>query len=109
MKSRATLASPALANETIVANCFLSLRLLSTTDWKKLFEQISRVEQVLREDPAEIYANMDFDTRNSYRAVIEELSRHSNMNEEEVALAAVELASSMNDHKESTRWFLSSR
>ena len=90
-------ASPALANETIVVNCFLSLRLLSTTDWKDFFEQISRVEQILRDDPAEIYAGMDFDTRNSYRSVIEELARHSNFSEEQVALAAVESARSVED------------
>jgi cyclic beta-1,2-glucan synthetase len=85
-------ASPALANETIVANCFLSLRLLSAIDWNAFFEQASRVEQILRDDPAQVYTGMDFDTRNSYRSVIEELAHHSNFSEEEVALAAVELA-----------------
>ncbi|MDP3185977.1 MAG: hypothetical protein Q8M58_11950, partial [Anaerolineales bacterium] len=84
--------SPALANETIVANCFLSLRLLSATDWKDFFEQTSRVDQILRDDPAQIYAGMDFETRNSYRSVIEELALHSNFSEEEIALAAVEFA-----------------
>ncbi|MBE3039551.1 MAG: hypothetical protein IMZ62_12150, partial [Chloroflexi bacterium] len=90
-------ASPVLANETIVANCFLSLRLLSATDWKDFFEQTSRVEQILRDDPAQIYAGMDFDTRNSYRSVIEELALHSNFSEEQVALAAVEFARSVDD------------
>jgi len=90
-------ASPALANETIVANCFLSLRLLSATDWNVFFEQTSRVEQILRCDPAEIYADMDFETRNSYRSVIEELARHSNFSEEEVALATVEFAGNVAD------------
>ena len=87
-------ASPPLANETVVANCFLSLRLLSTTDWEAFFEQTSRVEQILRDDPADIYTHMDFDTRNSYRSVVEELARYSTFSEEEVALAAVELARS---------------
>ena len=81
-----------LANETIVANCFLSLRLLLATDWKDFFEQISRVEQILRNDPAGIYADMDFDTRNKYRSVIEQLAHYSDFTEEQVALAAVELA-----------------
>ena len=85
-------ASQALANETIVANCFLSLRLLSTTDWEAFFEQTSRVEKILRDDPADIYTHMDFDTRNSYRSVVEELARYSAFSEEEVALGAVELA-----------------
>ena len=88
-------ASPGLSNEIVVANCFLSLRLLSTTDWEAFFEQTSRVEQILRDDPADIYTRMDFDTRNSYRNVVEELARYSAFNEEEVALAAVELARSV--------------
>jgi len=85
-------ASPTQANEMVVANCFHSLRLLSTTDWQAFFEQTCRVEKILRDDPAKIYADMDFDTRNSYRSVIEELARYSAFNEEEVALAAVEFA-----------------
>ncbi len=85
-------ASPALPNETIITNCFLSLRLLFSSDWKDFFEKTSRVEQILRDDPAGIYAGMDFDTRNGYRSAIEELARHSTSNEEEVALAAITFA-----------------
>jgi len=70
-----------LANEQIVANCFLSLRLLAATDWDDFFEQTSRVEQILRGDPAGVYAAMDFNTRNSYRNVIEELAQHSAFSE----------------------------
>ncbi|MBI5950393.1 MAG: hypothetical protein HY865_01935 [Chloroflexi bacterium] len=91
-----------LPNDTIVANCFLSLRLLSATDWKDFFEETSRVEQILRNDPAQIYADMDFDTRNNYRGVIEELARHSKHGEEQVALAAVDFARNTED-KVSTR------
>jgi cyclic beta-1,2-glucan synthetase len=80
-----------LPHETIVANCFFSLRLLSATDWKDFFEQTSRVEQILRGDPAGIYAQMDFDTRNRYRSVVEELARHSDVDEEAIAQAAIEL------------------
>ncbi|MBI5352727.1 MAG: hypothetical protein HZB50_08840 [Chloroflexi bacterium] len=84
--------SQILENDAIVANCFLSLRLLSATDWKDFFEQTSRVEHILRGDPANVYAGMDFDTRNNYRSVIEELARHSNFSEEQIAITAVELA-----------------
>jgi len=92
-----------LANETIVANCFLSLRLLSATNWKDFFEQTSRVEQILRGDPTRIYEHMDFDTRNSYRSVIEELARYSKLNEEQVALAAVELAQKIDDKNQNRK------
>jgi nucleotide-binding universal stress UspA family protein len=52
--------SPSISNGIIVANCFLGLRLLSVTDWKTFFEQISRVEKILCEDPTGIYPGMDF-------------------------------------------------
>ena len=89
--------SPALPNEAIVANCFLSLRLLTATDWKEFFEQTSHIEQILRNDPAGIYANMDFDTRNTYRSVVEELARNSSLSEETVARAAIEFARKAQD------------
>jgi cyclic beta-1,2-glucan synthetase len=86
------------SDEVIVANCFISLRLLSATDWKLFFEQISRVEQILRGDPAEIYTDMDFDTRNRYRGVVEELARHSSYSEEAIAQTAIELALDAQDN-----------
>jgi len=89
--------SPLLSNDTLVANCFLGLRLLSATDWKTFFEQISRVEKILHDDPAGIYPGMDFDTRNSYRSVIEELARHSIQSEESVAQTAIEFAHNARD------------
>jgi cyclic beta-1,2-glucan synthetase len=79
-------------NETVVANCFISLRLISVTDWKTFFEETSRVEKVLSEDPAGVFGNMDFETRNKYRSVIEELARNSDQTEESVARMAIDFA-----------------
>lgn len=84
--------SPKVTDDTIVANSIVSLRLLSVNNWKSFFEEISRVEQTLRGDPAGIYGNMDFDSRNRYRRVIEELARDSNQDEETIAQEAIELA-----------------
>lgn len=84
-------------DEVVVANCFISLRLLAVADWKSFFEQVSRVEQILRSDPAGIYTDMDFETRNHYRSVVEELARHSHYNEEDVARAAIELVGQVQD------------
>ncbi len=92
------LPSTAQEYEGVVANCFRSLRLLSATDWKDFFEQTSLVEKILRDDPAKIYAKMDFDTRNSYRSVIEELARHSAFSEEEIAHMAIEFANKAQDN-----------
>ena len=84
--------SPILSNDILVVNCFLGLRLVSATDWNTFFEKISRVEKILYSDPAGIYPGMDFETRNSYRSVIEELARHSVQSEESVAEIAIEFA-----------------
>ena len=86
------LASLALPDEIIVANCFLSLRLLAAADWKIFFEKTSHVDQILCKDPAGIYTDMDFETRNGYRSIVEELGRHSPFSEEQVATRAVEFA-----------------
>ncbi|HEX3051259.1 MAG TPA: glucoamylase family protein [Aggregatilineaceae bacterium] len=78
--------------ETIVANCVTSLRMLNTQDWKTFFENLSLIEQILRQDPAEIYADMDFETRNTYRKVIEKIALASKHDEGTVAQTAIDLA-----------------
>ncbi len=73
----------------IVAACIRSLRTLETTDWNAFFEGVSETERILREDPAGAYARMDFDTRDRYRKVVEELAARSDWSEEAVAREAV--------------------
>ncbi len=82
--------SAELGDETIVANCIISLRMLAIQDWQEFFETVSRVEHLLRREP--IYPQMDFETRNRYRRMIEELAPDSGADQERVTLAAVELA-----------------
>jgi cyclic beta-1,2-glucan synthetase len=82
---------PNLTDDTIVANCILSLRMLANQDWKPSFEDVSRVEEALRCDPANVYAYMDFETRDRYRKVIEELARETDQEEESVAWEAIDL------------------
>ncbi len=75
-----------------IGNAVTSLRQLTLLDWREIFEDQSRVERTLAEDPAGVYARMDFDTRNRYRCVVEELSRSGGIREGDVAAAALELA-----------------
>jgi cyclic beta-1,2-glucan synthetase len=72
-----------------VAACIRSLRTLETTDWNVFFEQVSETERILREDSAGVYARMDFETRDRYRKVVEELAGRSDGSEEAVAREAV--------------------
>ncbi len=78
--------------DVIVANCFLGLQVLARQDWKAFFEAVSRVEKVLRQDPAGVYVHMDSDTRDCYRHIVEALARAGEKSEEEVVWAAIHLA-----------------
>ncbi|HSL84895.1 MAG TPA: hypothetical protein VLF66_19125, partial [Thermoanaerobaculia bacterium] len=71
----------------------LALRDLAACDWKAFFERSSRVEGILRQDPAGAYPRMSFETRDRYRKAVETLARRSpEADEEAVARRAVELA-----------------
>jgi cyclic beta-1,2-glucan synthetase len=75
-----------------IGNAFTSLRELALLDWRGIFEQLSRVERLLRLDPSGVYPKMDFDTRDRYRRAIEELARRSGQAEDQVVQRAIELA-----------------
>jgi cyclic beta-1,2-glucan synthetase len=81
-----------VAPDVMVANSILALRALSVEDWKVFFEAVSLVETTLGGDPAGIYHQMDFDTRDRYRQVVEDLALAINGPEVRVARAAVKLA-----------------
>ena len=88
-----TLTMPqAITGDETVANCITSLRLLATQDWQDFFESVSRVEHILRDDPAKVYANMDQETRDRYRKVIEKVALGIGQTEQSVARQAIDLA-----------------
>jgi cyclic beta-1,2-glucan synthetase len=76
----------------VIAHCISNLRLISVFDWKAFFEATSQVEVALRADPAGVYGRMEFDSRDQYRHVVEELAMATGLKEVEVAQAAVQLA-----------------
>ncbi|MEX1139009.1 MAG: glucoamylase family protein [Bacteroidota bacterium] len=88
-----------------IGNSFTSLRQLALLDWRKVFEHLNRVEQVLRFDPSGVYPKMDFDTRDRYRRAIEEFSRRSGQEEEQVAQRVVGMATrAMRESAKDERW-----
>ncbi|MBS0350330.1 MAG: cyclic beta 1-2 glucan synthetase [Proteobacteria bacterium] len=79
-------------NQVTVSNSLASLRQVSDTDWREFVEKVSVIEQILRKDPAAIYAHMDFTSRDLYRHIVEKLARSTHHSETEVAAAALETA-----------------
>jgi cyclic beta-1,2-glucan synthetase len=75
-----------------VANAILSLRAISEQDWNDFFDNTSRTERILREDPLEIYPLMDFKSRDLYRKEIEKLAFATGRDENNLAEICLELA-----------------
>ncbi|MEI4516590.1 MULTISPECIES: glucoamylase family protein [unclassified Stenotrophomonas] len=80
------------SDQVSISNSIGSLRFLSTMDWRTFVEDMSVVEQRLREDPMAVYPQMDFGTRDAYRHVVEKIARGSRIAEERVATIALDLA-----------------
>ena len=80
------------AEQATVANLITSLRLIATFDWSEYFESVSLVEQVLQRDPAGVYSQMDFRSRDRYRHAVEELAVPTGEGQLLLALKSVERA-----------------
>jgi cyclic beta-1,2-glucan synthetase len=84
--------------QVTVGNIITSMRLLSTLDWNDFFEKVSLIEPLLGKDPAGVYAQMEFATRDRYRHVIERISKRTRTDELEIAQAAIDLAGQSNQN-----------
>jgi cyclic beta-1,2-glucan glucanotransferase len=80
------------ATQVTVGNIITSMRLLSTLDWRDFFESVSLIDPLLGQDPADVYSNMEFESRDRYRHVIEKISKRTRANELDIAQVVVDLA-----------------
>ena len=80
------------ADQVSITNSINSLRFLAKMDWREFVENISLVEQTLRQDLNGIYSSMDFYTRDNYRHQLEKISKNSSVSEHDVARIAINLA-----------------
>lgn len=94
MQSAASLLPTAanLSNDEVVEQTIPSLRALDSQDWKAFFEAVNLVHQALCRDPAQVYAKMDFATRDHYRNEIEALAAGTGVDERQVAAEVLQLA-----------------
>lgn len=99
-------------NQVSISNSIGSLRFLGAMDWQSFVEKNSIVEQVLSEDPSGIYTKMNFATRDYYRHVVENMSKHTSLSESDLARLAIKLAqkgaeeTSYNDRKAHVGFYL---
>ncbi len=80
------------ADQISIANAIGSVRFLDAYDWRTFFERISLVERILRNDPAQTYPSMDFESRDRYRHALELMARRCSPTETELAEHVIALA-----------------
>nr|WP_284680395.1 glucoamylase family protein [Aceticella autotrophica] len=80
------------ARQVSIGNSITSLKYVSTLDWREIFEKLSAVEQILRQDPDGTYPSMDFKSRDYYRHEIEKIAKKYKTTETYVARKAIECA-----------------
>jgi cyclic beta-1,2-glucan synthetase len=86
--------------QVTMGHAITSLRFTGEEDWPKFFEQISTVEQILQQDPAQVYCKMDFESRDQYRHKVERLARHFAVSEIVIAKKVLELATLSQEHSQ---------
>jgi hypothetical protein len=90
--ARILLSLPSSAPGPSVATHLKSLRTIANTSWASLLEPLILFDATLRQDPAQAYAFMDFDSREFYRRRVAFIAQHSDCTEIQVAQAALDLA-----------------
>ncbi|MCX7950470.1 MAG: glycosyl transferase [Clostridiales bacterium] len=73
-----------------IGNAITSLRFVISLNFEDLFEELSYVERILRQDPSNFYSKQDFETRNYYRKKITELSKEYKLSETYIAKTALD-------------------
>ncbi|HLG58339.1 MAG TPA: glucoamylase family protein [Vicinamibacterales bacterium] len=81
-----------------VARSLTNLGRIAAIPWKTFFEATSRVEAILRTDPAGAYERMDFQTRDRYRVAVEEIAAWSGRGEVETALQVIAQSDRLRTH-----------
>ncbi|TVR79983.1 MAG: glycosyltransferase 36 [Chitinophagaceae bacterium] len=75
-----------------IQNAVISLREITETEWSDFVEDCSVIDDILKQDPSGHYSMMSFHTRDSYRRIVEKVSRHSKFSETAVSNIALELS-----------------
>ena len=76
-----------------IGNCITSIKKIQRINFLEIFEKINGVEEVLRSDPAGVYENMDYKTKEDYRNKIKEISKKTKVSEMYIVQKLLELAS----------------
>jgi cyclic beta-1,2-glucan synthetase len=80
------------ASDAALNASLLCLHEVSLPVWSSILEPLVPYEDILRQDPANAYVRMDFESRDMYRIAVAKVAARSPMNEVEVARMALTMA-----------------
>ncbi len=69
-----------------------SMRRLNQFEWRNVLEPLIAFDSILREDPADVFAQMEDEARHIYHIRVAELAEHADTSEVETAQIALNLA-----------------
>ena len=75
-----------------MGNCITSIKNLNRISMLEIFENINGVEDILKQDPANVYEKMDYQTRIVYRNAIKEIAQKTKISEIYIAKKVWHLA-----------------
>lgn len=82
------------SRQLTIGNAITSMRFIVTLDFTEIFQNISVVEKILRDDPAGVYDDMTQASKNYYKQRIQQIAKRLKISEIEVARRALQLSQS---------------
>lgn len=73
-----------------------SLKDISSIDWRVELEKVSSIHKEFLKDPAKVYPNMDYETRDEYRRKLEKICKLHKLNEYDTSVDILNLSRSGN-------------
>ena len=84
-------------NKVSIGNSITSIKKIQRINFLQIFEKINGVEEILKQDPANVYSIMDNKTKEYYRNKIKEISKKTKTSEIYIAKKVLEIAKKNNN------------
>ena len=78
--------------KVLIGNSITSIKTIQRINFLAIFEKINGVEELLKQDPANVYSKMDHKTKEYYRGKIKEISKKTKISEIYIARKMLEIA-----------------
>ena len=75
-----------------IGNSILSIKAIQRINFSEIFETVNGVEELFKQDPAQVYDNMDYKTKEYYRTKIKEIGTKTKISEIYIAQKLLKLA-----------------